>query len=122
MRQIVDSVTDRSGLRIALDMPGEFDGLPPEVEQGIYRITEEALNNTARHANAQCVMVSLLREPDRLRLTITDDGFGFDPAAVSLDGHYGLVGMRERALLSNGHLDITSTPATGTTVRLTVEV
>jgi signal transduction histidine kinase len=122
MRQIVDSVTDRSGLRIALDMPGEFDGLPPEVEQGIYRITEEALNNTARHANAQCVMVSLLREPDRLRLTITDDGFGFDPNAVTLDGHYGIVGMRERALLCNGHLDITSAPATGTTIRLTVEV
>jgi signal transduction histidine kinase len=122
MRQIVDSVRERSGLHITLDMLYELDGLPPEVEQGIYRITEEALNNTARHANAQCVTVSLLREPAGLRLTITDDGFGFDPATVCLDDHYGLVGMRERALLCNGHLDIISTPATGTTVRLTVDV
>jgi signal transduction histidine kinase len=122
MRQIVDSVTDRSGLCITLDMPSELDGLPPEVEQGIYRITEEALNNTVRHANAQCVAVALLREPGGLRLTITDNGFGFDPATVSLNGHYGLVGMRERALLCNGHLDIASAPATGTTVCLTVEV
>jgi signal transduction histidine kinase len=67
------------------------------------------------------VTVSLRRDLYALRLTITDDGIGFDPEIVSRDDHYGLVGMHERALLCNGHLDIDSTPGTGTTVRLTVE-
>lgn len=102
-------------------MSSDLDGLSPEVEQSIYRITEEALNNAARHAQAQAVTISLHREQHRLRLTVSDDGIGFDPDTVSLDDHYGLVGMRERALLCSGQLDIVSAPATGTTIRLTVE-
>lgn len=120
LHYLVDSVAERSGLPITLDMPDELDELPPEVEQSIYRITEEALNNTVRHANAQHAAVSLRRERDKIHLEITDDGLGFDPAPVSSDGHYGLVGMRERALLCNGHLDIRSTPGAGTIVHLTV--
>lgn len=121
MRQLVDSVAERSGMRITLTMSSDLDGLSPEVEQSIYRITEEALNNAARHAQAQAVTISLHREQHRLRLTVSDDGIGFDPDTVSLDDHYGLVGMRERALLCSGQLDIVSAPATGTTIRLTVE-
>jgi signal transduction histidine kinase len=108
-------------LRIILDLPNELDELSPEVEQGVYRITEEALNNTVRHANARTARVSLQRDRGELRLTIADDGLGFDPETELLDGHYGLVGMRERALLCNGQLNIDSTPGTGTTVCLTVE-
>jgi signal transduction histidine kinase len=121
MRHLVDSVAERSGLRIILDLPNELDELSPEVEQGVYRITEEALNNTVRHANARTARVSLQRDRGELRLTIADDGLGFDPETELLDGHYGLVGMRERALLCNGQLNIDSTPGTGTTVCLTVE-
>jgi len=122
LRQLVDATAERSGLAISLDIADDLDDLRPEVEQSIYRITEEALNNTVRHANAQTATISLHRERGDLRLTITDDGFGFNPETVTQNGHYGLVGMRERALLCNGQLDIHSTPATGTTVRLTVEV
>lgn len=121
MRQLVASVAERSGMLITLTVSSDFDGLSPEVEQGIYRVTEEALNNAARHAHAQNVIVSLRRNRYTLYLTITDDGVGFDPETVSLDDHYGLVGMRERALLCNGQLDIDSIPGAGTTVRLTVE-
>lgn len=121
MRQLVDSVADRSGMRITLTLSSDLDELSPEVEQSIYRITEEALNNAARHAQAQTVTVSLHRERYRIRLTVSDDGIGFDPDTVSLDDHYGLVGMRERALLCSGQLELLSTPAAGTTVRLTVE-
>jgi signal transduction histidine kinase len=121
MRQLVDSVTERSGMAISLVIPGELDGLLPEVEQGVYRITEEALNNAVRHARAQNVTVSLRRDQYNLQLTITDDGIGFDPKTTSPDGHYGLVGMRERALLCNGQLNLDSAPGTGTTLRLTVE-
>lgn len=121
MRHLVNAMVERSGLAISLDMPDELDELSPEVEQSIYRITEEALNNTIRHANAQHATVSLRREGGEIHLRISDDGFGFDPKTASSDGHYGLVGMHERALLCNGQLDIQSAPATGTTVRLTVE-
>lgn len=121
MSQLINSVAERGGLQITLNMPSELDGLSPEVGQGIYRITEEALNNTIRHANAQNVTVALRHDQNKLCLTITDDGLGFDPDTVSQDGHYGLVGMRERALLCNGHLDIDSALVKGTTVRLTIE-
>jgi signal transduction histidine kinase len=56
-----------------------------------------------------------------LCLTITDNGIGFDPKTAPLEGHYGLVGMHERALLCNGRLEINSVPGAGTTVQLTVE-
>ncbi|HEX3054111.1 MAG TPA: sensor histidine kinase [Aggregatilineaceae bacterium] len=121
MRQLVNSVAERNGLQITLDLPDELDELSPEVEQGIYRITEEALNNTVRHARAHQATVSLAHEHYQLCLTITDNGFGFNPDDVSPNEHYGLVGMRERALLCNGHLDIESAPVIGTTVRLTIE-
>ncbi len=121
MQHLVDSMTERSGLPIALDIVAEFDELSPEIEQAIYRITEEALNNIIRHANAQRAEVSLRRELGELRLEIADDGYGFNLKAVPSEGHYGLKGMRERALLCNGHLEIQSTPTTGTTVRLTVK-
>jgi len=121
LRQLVESVSERSGIAIGLDAANDLDGLPPEIEQGVYRVAEEALNNAARHAHAQSVTVSLRRDSRALRLTVADDGVGFDPEAVPVDGHYGLVGMRERALLCSGHLEIASAPGKGTTVRLTVE-
>jgi signal transduction histidine kinase len=120
MCQLIDSVAERSGMLITRNMTSELDGLSPEIEQGVYRITEEALNNAARHAHAQNVTVSLRRELDELCLTISDDGIGFDPEAVVQNGHYGLVGMRERALLCDGKLSIDSALHTGTTIRLTV--
>jgi len=121
LRQLVESVSERSGIAIGLDAASDLDGLPPEIEQGMYRVAEEALNNAARHAHAQTVTVSLRRDSRALRLTVADDGVGFDPEAVPVEGHYGLVGMRERALLCSGHLEIASAPGKGTTVRLTVE-
>ncbi len=121
MRRLVDTMTERSGLSITFDMPDKLDELPPEVEQSIYRITEEALDNTIRHARAQRAAVSLCLEQDTLRLSVTDDGAGFHPETIPAKGHYGLVGMRERALLCNGQLDIKSASGQGTTVRLTIE-
>jgi signal transduction histidine kinase len=120
MCQLIDSVAERSGMLITRNMASELDGLSPEIEQSVYRITEEALNNAARHANAQNVTVSLRLELDELCLTISDDGIGFDPEAATQNGHYGLVGMRERALLCDGKLSIDSALHAGTTVRLTV--
>lgn len=94
-----------------------FDGtrLPADLETALYRITQEALTNVVRHAHATQVDLLLHLYPDRVRLTVEDDGVGFDPAATTL-GQMGLVGMRERCEMLGGKLTIESTPGHGTTV------
>jgi two-component system, NarL family, sensor kinase len=96
-------------------------------ETAVYRTAQEALQNVAKHADAQSVRLRLQRHKDRVVLEVTDDGAGFDTAAPSVGGPggpgptgFGLAGMRERAELLGGHLDLAATPGRGTTVRLTI--
>ncbi len=101
-------------IEIALDAP-----LPPRSNEHALRIVAEALSNVARHAEAGQVWVSAVRQADGVEITVRDDGVGFDAgAAGAASGHYGLVGMRERARLAGGELDVASAPRQGTTVRL----
>ncbi|HET7478766.1 MAG TPA: GAF domain-containing sensor histidine kinase [Rubrobacteraceae bacterium] len=93
--------------------------LPARVEVALYRVCGEALNNVARHADAGNVSVRLVSTPDHVRLTVEDDGRGFDAAGISPDRH-GLAGMRERAELLGGALEIRSAPGSGTRVTATV--
>jgi two-component system NarL family sensor kinase len=93
--------------------------LPARVEAGLYRIAQEALTNVVRHARARQVAVQLVLRPDRLHLTITDDGRGFDPLATPRD-RYGLIGLNERVRLLGGALRVQSAPGAGT--RLDVEI
>jgi len=93
---------------------GEFEQLV------VYRVVQEALSNIARHANAKKVKVTVLGcNTPQLKVTISDDGDGFDPNRLR-DGRSGLAGMRERALLAGGRLEIRSEPGEGTSVELTV--
>jgi signal transduction histidine kinase len=87
----------------------------PEIEATLYRIAQEALNNVARHAHARSVNVVLEGRERSLSLAIEDDGVGFDPSTMS-NTMIGLVGMRERAAVVGGSLDIEPTPGGGTTV------
>ncbi len=100
-------------------VPAKPVKIPPAVEVGLYRIAQEALQNALRHADASRVMLRLETAPDRFRLLIEDDGRGFviEDAA---EGRFGLLGMRERARLLGGTLQIESAPGTGT--RITAEV
>lgn len=93
--------------------------IPPAVEVGLYRIAQEALQNAVRHAAAARVMLRLEALPGRIRLTVEDDGRGF-PIEEAADGRFGLLGMRERARLLGGSLQIESAPGAGT--RITAEV
>jgi signal transduction histidine kinase len=94
----------------------------------LYRITQESLTNIAKHARAEHVTVTVDQPEDgRVRLRVTDDGVGFDignDAQRLSEGHFGLAGMRERASLVGGVLEVTSEPGHGTTVevRLTAEL
>jgi PAS domain S-box-containing protein len=87
----------------------------------VLRIVGEALTNARRHSGARHIRVSARRGGSRLRIDVVDDGRGFDPAGGSSGAGAGIHGMRERAALLNGSLDIRSSPGAGTTVRLHLE-
>ena len=93
--------------------------IPPAVEVGLYRIAQEALQNALRHAGATRVMLRLDVATDRICLRIEDDGRGF-PTEDAAGGRFGLLGMRERARLLGGTLQIESAPGAGT--RITAEI
>ena len=89
--------------------------IAPEIEATLYRIAQEALTNVARHARAQSVGVVLERRGHTLSLVIEDDGIGFDTSTLS-NTMIGLIGMRERAAVVGGSLQIEPTAGGGTTV------
>jgi signal transduction histidine kinase len=105
---------------VACEVQSALDGrLAPELETVLYRVTQESLTNIGKHARASRVTVSLAAEHGGVRLRIHDDGVGFDPAAARGlvgEGHFGLVGMRERVEMIGGQLLVNSVPGEGTTV------
>lgn len=110
-------VTNRSGLQVVVyDDP--FDHrLPEAVESALFRIAQEAINNTLKHGAATQVTVTMVHTTLHVRLAIADNGIGFDPQAVDLaQSGWGLLNMRERAEAAGGHCHIISQPGAGTTV------
>jgi PAS domain S-box-containing protein len=114
LRQFSEAIIGRARLPIQLSVEGDHS-LPPEVQVALYRIAQEALNNVAKYARATQVSVSLRLAPDSARLTVIDDGVGFDPAAIP-PNHLGLRIMRERAEAIGARLNIYSEPGEGTQV------
>jgi two-component system NarL family sensor kinase len=98
---------------------GQGQPLPHRVEAGLYRIAQEALANARNHARARRIHVRLVTTPDEARLSVDDDGRGFDPAAAP-PGRYGLIGLSERARLLGGRLRLESSPGEGTRVEVVV--
>jgi signal transduction histidine kinase len=125
IRALAEQTAERTRLVLELHVPALVPALAPETEHAVYRIVQEALANVASHAAAQRLRVALATGSAGLTLLVQDDGRGFDPAGLDLDRgtlrqRYGLVGMRERAELIGGELQVTSAPGAGTSVRLTV--
>ena len=108
----------RYGLATELIQEGMEGRLAPEIEAAAYRIVQEALNNVAKHAKATECRVRLVRLPDALRITVEDNGTGFNPAAARSNDRrgLGLIGMRERASHLQGSVAIDSAPGRGTRV------
>lgn len=92
--------------------------LPSPVEEALYGVAREALNNALKHASARQVRLSLRREDAAVALEIEDDGDGFDPATAAHGGGFGLRGMTERVARVRGILSVRSTPGQGTVVRV----
>jgi signal transduction histidine kinase/ligand-binding sensor domain-containing protein len=110
-----------TGIAPKFHIGGAYRELDARIEREILRITQEALSNIQRHANATDTLVNLLYAADGLTLSVRDNGVGFSlDEAARKEGHYGLVGMRERAFAIDGKLDIVSQSGSGTTVTLNV--
>jgi len=111
---------ERCGLRLHLTVRGDPVRLAPDIELAAYRIVQQALANVAAHAQARNVWLDVTFTSEHLTLVVRDDGVGFappdQPADLAHQGHFGLMGMRERALLYGGQLTITSSPGQGATI------
>jgi signal transduction histidine kinase len=115
--QLGRALAGRTGVPVSVTVESEIT-LSAPVQVALYRITQEALNNIARHAEATRVEVHYRSQPGRVRLAIRDDGRGFEVDNVKQD-HFGLLNMRERAAAIGARLEVVSQPGTGT--RITVE-
>ncbi len=113
-------------LQIPIDfhVSGRERRLPQEIELAFYRIGQEGLSNVMRHAQATCAAVHLAFENGRITLSIRDDGRGFtvpgSPAEMAGNGHFGLLGIQERAELIGGQLTIESRPGAGTLLTISL--
>lgn len=119
LRARLEVVERRAGVEAELSVEGEGP-LPRDVEETLYRIAQEALNNALKHAHADSVAVRLRIEADYVELEIADDGKGFDPGR-SASG-LGIAGMQERARVLDGEFGISSAPGEGTVVRVRIPV
>lgn len=125
LQHLCTDVAQAHGIRVELHV-GHLAGLhvPPSVETALYRIVQEALTNTAKHAGATTVSVLIQPTASTVRLVVEDDGCGFDPEAVrrtaAQNGSLGLYGMQERAKLFGGIFTVESAKEHGTTVHVEI--
>jgi two-component system sensor histidine kinase ChiS len=119
LQQRLDAVERRAGVDARLVVEGELE-LSPDVEEDLYRIAQEALNNALKHATATLVTVTIRASGERVDLEVADNGRGFEPTAVSDEGGMGLMTMRERAEKFGGELEVLSGPGKATKVRVSL--
>jgi signal transduction histidine kinase len=119
LREMAESAAQRADLDLELDVPELAINLPPHIEQALYRIAQEALENVVRHARAQKIRLQLHYSGAEIELRIADDGIGFMPEQVNPNGtHWGIAGMKERATMLGAELHIQSLPRRGTHLSL----
>jgi signal transduction histidine kinase len=121
LRNLIHAAADRASFITTTDISSDLSNLPTDVEQSIYRILQETMENIVRHANATQVAVSLKTEGNRVELTIKDDGDGFDSKKIPSNSQFGIQGIRERAAIVGGTLSITSQIGKGSTVQFAWE-
>jgi signal transduction histidine kinase len=124
LESLVERMDVYSSSPVSIETNTESQTLPEEITLAIYRIAQEALNNAVRHADASEIGVRLIQYPDRLRLTVTDDGQGIEHSSdfgrYVDQGHFGLAGMRERAKMIGASLDIQTARDYGTAIILEI--
>ncbi len=118
LRAHTERTLEPEGIAVEIDGSGLSERLPPHLETALFRIFQEAISNIVRYAHAHHVTLWIATKDEVLEASITDDGVGFEPEAVKSDGvekrGLGLLGMRERATLVGGTIEIDSGPGRGT--------
>jgi len=116
--------TSGSPVDVQVDVSGTKHPLSPSVEQNLLRITQEAIANTLKHARAKVLLIQLEMKEDAVRLRVKDDGRGFEPAETfsEMGGHFGILGMRERASRIGARFALNSKPGVGTEIEVTIPV
>ena len=117
---LADGWARRMGVKMTLHLGAADPAIDDAASIALYRMVQEALTNIARHARATEVCIEVKEGGGELRLTVMDNGIGFDPASVFREGSHGLLGIRERALMLGGELEVGNSPRGGgrVTVRL----
>ena len=121
LRQLLAGQEEMTGVQHRLEVTGSPSELESATRIAAYRIVQEALTNARRHALAELVHVSVAFRPSSLRVTVTDDGQGFDVDSTTSDrerDHFAIITMRERALGAGGHLEVHSQPGQGSQIVL----
>jgi signal transduction histidine kinase len=123
---LAQETSQSAGIPVDFRCQGEERRLPPEIELALYRMAQEALSNVARHAQASRANVDLRFESQAIALEVSDDGQGFEaprsPAEFAPNGHFGLLGLHERAELIGARLEIRSAPGKGASIRVNLPV
>ncbi|KAA6463035.1 hypothetical protein DYQ86_06795 [Acidobacteria bacterium AB60] len=117
MRRMVEQAGGH-GLEAQFSIYGAYRPLPPGTEREIVRVAQEAIHNVKKHAAATKLAVQLEYRPGEIALEVRDDGRGFESQTDAVPGHYGLLGMHERAAGVGGTIEVVSASGAGTTVRL----
>ncbi|MBU2611854.1 MAG: hypothetical protein KJ606_13050 [Chloroflexi bacterium] len=125
VRSLAEEWSAQNRVAVHLDLPPHaavLPSLPGDVAVNLYRVAQEALSNVARHAQASRVDIRLVKDGNGLSMTIADNGRGFlvpgDISDLTSQGHFGLVGLRERVNLIGGTLSLQSAPGQGTRIRV----
>ena len=117
IEQRLNKVESRAEIKTLLSVDGEYD-LPPQMEQEIYQIAIESLNNSLKHAEASEVSVDIHKDFEKIYLEIKDNGLGFDQSTSQTSDGMGMSSMRERAQILGGKLSVNSVLGKGTTIKL----
>ena len=117
-------IADGAGMRIEIETSGEASSLSEVAEENLLRIGQEAITNAVKHSGASVMSIKLHFHARKVVLEVTGNGKGFAPETCvgPKDGHFGSLGMRERAERLGGKVFITSAPERGTTIRVEIPV
>jgi two-component system sensor histidine kinase DegS len=133
LRRFGEEFQEKSGVTVKIKTDHLTQRLPAPIEVALFRIVQEALTNVHKHAQAHQVNIALRREDEQVVLSVQDDGIGFEQRATRSSangdmlleggwtipyGHFGLLGIQERAVQLGGRLQITSAPGQGMTLRV----
>src|SRR5579883_463337 len=116
IEQAARQITETKDIKLKLKLENRQTGLPADVEYNLVRIAQEAVTNSVKHSGARNVEVALDYSSRALRLQVKDDGSGFAENGNGKAGHYGLIGMKERASHIGAQLELASAPGRGTTI------